>query len=597
MTIFDIISMLGGLALFLYGMRIMGDGLKKESSGSFKRALEKVTGSPVLGFLIGMGLTAIIQSATATIVIVSGLVGAGIMTLPQSIGIIFGANVGTTVTGQIIRLLDVDSSGTQWLNFFKPDTLAPIAAIIGIIFIMAVKGKKSGTVGTIAMGFGILFTGLLNMTAAVEPLSNAPWFTSLFTSFSDRPLLGFLSGFLVAFILQSSSASVGILQALSVTGALTFSSVYPIIIGIYLGDCVTTAIVCSIGTKADAKRTGMVNILFNLCEMLMIAVAVNVIHAFGGFSVLWNQVLNSGGIADTHTIFKLGTAVVLLPLAKTLGRLSEKLIPDDKEDVSRGPELAGLDDALFASPALALNSSYKALSGMLEIVCANTFKALDLFAEYKPEDAAAIDADEDYLDTLADNINSYLARLSPHLSGELQDSIQNYYLFCVNDLERAGDHVHSLRESAEKFSENEKQFTKDAAHEVAVMRRAVNELLGEASQAFLKQNLDAAKNVEPYVEAINELCEDCKAKHIERVAKGICSVELGPAYTDIMTHLGRIADMCSNIGVHTIARHNAGEASFEHEYLHNLHHGGDEDYTVKQKEIYDKFSAQFAEVE
>ncbi len=597
MTIFDIISMLGGLALFLYGMRIMGDGLKKESSGSFKRALEKVTGSPVLGFLIGAGLTAIIQSATATIVIVSGLVGAGIMSLTQSIGVILGANVGTTITGQIIRLLDVNAEGAQWLNFFKPSTLAPVAAIIGIIFIMAVKSKSSGTVGTIAMGFGILFTGLLNMTSAVEPLSGEPWFTALFTSFSDRPLLGFLAGFAVAFMLQSSSATIGILQALSITGALTFSSVYPIIIGIYLGDCVTTAIVCSIGTKADAKRTGVVNILFNLSEIVLISTAVNVIHACGGLTGMWNQVMTSGTIANTHTVFNLSCALILLPLAKTYGKLAMKIIPDDKDESVRGPELDALDEALFRSPALALNSSYKALSRMLEIVCANTFKALDLYAEYKPEEAAALDADEDYLDTLADNINTYLAKLSPHLNEGLQESIQNYYLLCVNDLERAGDHVHSLRESAEKFSEGGKQFTKEAAHEVTVMRQAVNELLGEASQAFLKQNLDAAKNVEPYVESINELCEDCKGKHIERVARGICSVELGPAYTDIMTHLGRIADMCSNIGVHTIARHNGGAASFEHEYLHNLHHGGDGDYTAKLNEIYDKYSAQFAEIE
>ena len=243
MTIFNLITLFGGLALFLYGMRLMGDGLKKGSSDAFKRAMEKVTNNPLVGFLLGLVVTAVIQSSTATIVLTSGLVGAGVMSLHQSIGVILGANVGTTITGQIIRLLDVNASETSLLNFFKPSTLAPLAAIIGILFLMAVKTRQSDTIGSIAMGFGILFTGLMNMTAAVEPLSQSPTFAQLFVSLADKPLLGFLAGAGVAFSIQSSSATIGILQALSVTGQLTFGSVYPILVGIYLGDCVTTAIV------------------------------------------------------------------------------------------------------------------------------------------------------------------------------------------------------------------------------------------------------------------------------------------------------------------------------------------------------------------
>ena len=260
MTIFNLISMFGGLALFLYGMRLMGDGLKLGSSSALKRVMEKVTNNPFTGFLLGLVVTAVIQSSTATIVLTSGLVGAGILTLHQSVGIVLGANVGTTVTGQIIRLLDLDAGGSSWLNIFKPSTLAPVAAIIGILMIMAFHFRNSGTIGSIAMGFGILFTGLLNMTAAVEPLSESPWFSEMFLQIAQNPVLGFLAGTAVAFVIQSSSATIGILQALSVTGALTFGSVYSIIIGVNIGDCVTTAIVCSIGSKADAKRTGLVHI-------------------------------------------------------------------------------------------------------------------------------------------------------------------------------------------------------------------------------------------------------------------------------------------------------------------------------------------------
>ena len=255
MTIFNFISLFGGLALFLYGMQLMGDGLKKGSSGALKAAMEKVTNNPLVGFLLGLAVTAVIQSSTATIVLTSGLVGAGVLTLHQSIGIILGANVGTTITGQIIRLLDLNADGGAWLNLFKPSTLAPLAAIAGILFIMAIKTPHSDTVGSITMGFGILFTGLLNMTAAVSPLGESPAFAQMFSGLADAPVLGFLAGTGVAFLIQSSSATIGILQALSMTGALTFGSVYAIIIGVNIGDCVTTAIVCSIGSTADAKRT------------------------------------------------------------------------------------------------------------------------------------------------------------------------------------------------------------------------------------------------------------------------------------------------------------------------------------------------------
>lgn len=589
MSIFNIISMLGGLALFLYGMRIMGDGLKKESSGSFKKALEKVTGNPLIGFLIGAGLTAIIQSSTATIVIVSGLVGAGIMTLDQSIGIILGANVGTTITGQIIRLLDVDASGTQWLNFFKPDNLAPVAAIIGIVFIMFVKSNKSGTIGTIAMGFGILFTGLLNMTGAVEPLSESEGFISLFTGFGTKPLLGFLVGLAVSFILQSSSATVGILQALSITGMLTFGIVYPMLIGIYIGDCVTTAIVCSIGAKTDARRTGMVNIIYNGVKIVLIFAAVNILHGMGLLDALWDKPLNSGGIADVHTVFNIACAIVILPFAKKLVVLSRRVIKDSEDVKTRGSEIEALDEALFKSPALALNSCYKALCTMGSTISTNLEKSLTLLDKFSAQDFEDITLDEDYLDDLEDALNAYLSNLSPYLSHGLQEDIQSYYLLCVTDLERAGDHVYSIAECASLMTDKSVVLSDAAGEELEMMHKLLESVLGNTRFAMEKQNLDAARSIQAGVEVVNELAEVCKEKHIGRMKKGICDVVAGSIFLDVLTHMGRIADMCSNIGIHTLARHNPTVENYEHQYMAALRRGDNEQYNEQYKALREEY--------
>jgi len=584
MNVFNIISMVGGLALFLYGMRIMGDGLKKESSGSFKVALEKVTNNPVMGFLIGAGLTAIIQSATATIVIVSGLVGAGVMSLTQSIGIILGANVGTTITGQIIRLLDVDSSGTEWLNFFKPSTLAPVAAIIGIIFIMFVKKKKSETIGTVAMGFGILFTGLLNMTSAVAPLSSDPNFTSLFTSFGDQPLLGFLIGFGVAFILQSSSATIGILQALSITGVLTFSAVYPIIAGIYLGDCVTTAIVCSIGTSADAKRTGIVNILFNLSEIVLITISVNVIHSMGVLDGLWNSVLNSGGIANTHTVFNLSCALILLPLAKTYGKLACKIVKDEAP-TPVSPEIAAMDEKLFTSPALALNSTYKAILVMRDLIGENFALTKPCIISYDENTIEKIKKDEDHLDKISDAVENYLVQLSPHLNPGRQEETRNYYVQCITDFERAGDHLYESSKCIASYHETDCHFSEEAMQVLDRIYLVLGVTMDNTSLAFEKQNLNAAKEIQPHCEIVSQLVQKGRDGHMERMMQGKCDPFSGSIYLDILMHFGRIADMCSNIGLHTLGRHNQGIQNFEHEYMAMLRRGEDKEYNDRLAEL------------
>ena len=366
MDIFNVISLLGGLAMFLYGMRLMGDSLKENSSGTLKAAMGKVTDNPLKAFILGVLVTALIQSSTATIVITAGLVGAGILTLHQSLGIIIGANVGTTVTGQIIRLLDIDASGTSVLRFFQPSTLAPIALIVGIVLIMGSFFKNAKSVGNIAIGFGILFSGLLNMTGAVNNLAQSGLIEQLFSGLGENPVLGYITGAGVAFMLQSSSATIGILQAFSATGLLTFKAIYAVIVGIYLGDCVTTAIVIYIGAKTEPKRVAITNILYNLSKSILVLAGVTIVHRLGLLDSLWERPVNSSIIANANSIFNLGCALALLPLISTYEKLSRRLVKD--EPVKESPykdRIEALNPVFFNTPALALQSCYNLLLAIL----------------------------------------------------------------------------------------------------------------------------------------------------------------------------------------------------------------------------------------
>ena len=384
MSFFDILSLLGGLAMFLYGMRLMGDSLKENSSGTLKKVMEKVTDNAFKAFGLGIAVTALIQSSTATIVITSGLVGAGILTLRQSLGIIIGANVGTTVTGQIIRLLDLNAEGgTSFLRLFQPSTLAPLALIIGIVLIMTKLFRNSRSIGSIAVGFGILFSGLLNMTSAVAALQKSGVVEQLFSSLGSNPFLGYLIGAGVAFALQSSSATIGILQAFSASGLLTFNAIYSVIVGIYLGDCVTTAIVCSIGANREAKRVGIVNILFNLSETVLVLAVITFIHRIGLLDGLWNATVNSGMIANTNTIFNLACAVCLFPMLRVYEKLSDRIVRKEKEATDPHSELIkALNPVFYTTPALALKSCYDVLLTMFTIARENLERAQGQISEF-----------------------------------------------------------------------------------------------------------------------------------------------------------------------------------------------------------------------
>ncbi len=582
MTVFNFISLFGGLALFLYGMRLMSRGLEQGSSGALKSAMEKLTTSPVGAFFLGLAATAAIQSSTATIVLTSGLVAAGVISLHQSLGIIIGANVGTTVTGQIIRLLDLNTSAASWLNLFKPDTLAPIAAIVGILFIMAFRFRNSQRAGTIVMGFAILFTGLVNMTGAVKPLSESAAFGQLFLTLADKPVLGYLAGMAVAFSIQSSSAAVGILQALSTTGRLSFSAIYSVIIGIYLGDCVTTAIVCSVGARADAKRTGIVHILFNLSGTVLVLVVVTVLHRLGVFGSFWTSPITSGGIANTHTIFKLAGAVLLLPVCGIFENLSRKIIPDDKRAPRRDElDLQVLDENLFEAPELALSAVKRVVAEMCSLAVANVERGFAALLEF---DQAAIDRvgeDEELIDSLADHAGDYMVRLSPHMStGKASDRL-SYYIKCVDEFERIGDHAVNLTESACELHDRALRFSPGAQEELRLLREIIAEILDKAEKSFVNADKTEARGIEPLEEVVDELVALMRNRHLKRLRSGECSVNDGFIFQDILVNAERISDQCSNLGVHTVSLMDAAVAAMEHDYILHLHQGEDEAYNAE----------------
>mgnify|MGYP003310125628 CR=1 FL=1 len=595
MDIFNIIGLFGGLALFLYGMRLMGDGLRQSSSKAFKRVLEKLTNNPVISFIVGLLITAVIQSSTATIVITSGLVGAGLMTLHQSLGIILGANVGTTVTAQIIRLMDISDKGSTILRLFKPDTLAPLAAIIGILMVMFFKFKGSDKIGEIAMGFGILFTGLINMTAAVTPLSQSESFAKLFTSMADKPFLGFFAGAAVAFIIQSSSASIGILQALSITGQLSLSSIYSIIIGIYIGDCVTTAIVCSIGAKADAKRVGLVHIMFNLCSVVLVIAGTRILLGTGVLDSIWTKALTSGGIANAHTLFKLGSAIIVLPFVGLLEKASKRLI---KDSAKQDPAVEGaqmLDVALYRTPSIALSSAQKVLINLAETAVTNFSVAIDSLLSYDDKKIEGSNEREDLIDNLTDRVEDYLIRLAPLVDEHGNETI-NFYMKSAEEFERIGDLAKNLIDNACLLHDAETELSASAKAELQITAEMLHKIINLSIESIRTKDVNIARKIEPLEEAVDEVCEYLRNSHVTRLKTGQCNADAGSAFLDILVNIERISDQCSNVGVHTLSLYNPKIAYAQHEYLNSLHKGADEEFNKEYKAAKDEYFAKLKAV-
>lgn len=574
MNFFSGLTLLGGLAMFLYGMRLMGDGLKQSSSGTLKQIMERVTNNTFKAFLLGVAVTAIIQSSTATIVITSGLVGAGLLTLRQSLGIIIGANVGTTVTGQIIRLLDMDAGGS-WLQIFQPSSLAPIALIIGIVMIMGMENRvrNAKQIGNIAIGFGILFSGLLNMTSAVSALSESQMIKDLFTGIGENPLAGYAAGTAVAFVLQSSSATIGILQAFSKSGLLIWHGVYPIIVGVYLGDCVTTAIVCSIGASPDSRRVGFINIAYNLIKSAFVLIGVAIAHYAHLLDGIWDKVVNSSLIANTNTVFNLVCALLILPLVPFLEKLSYRLVKEEPAEVSPYQEkLDALSPVFFSSPALALSSCYDLLMIQLKLARKNIDLAYGLLTNYDEKIYNEIQEDEATIDMFADRISGYLVSLLPHLKDDQHTAILDEYYRVFSEFERLGDHAVNISDNAKSMADKGTAFSATATKELDVMMKLLDRILDDTMLAFGKRNIEAAYRIQPLRKVAADMTTELKENHLTRMGRGDCNVFLDPNFENLLSDMIRIADVSSNVGEAVIVRVRPEVASNEHTYFADLRH-------------------------
>ena len=578
-----IIMLLGGLAMFLYGIELMGDGLKNSSGAALKRILEKVTGNVFLGVLTGTLVTAVIQSSTATIVLTVALIGAGVLSLKQGTSIVMGANIGTTITAQIIRLGSIESGDNWFLWLFDTDTLAPVALLIGIVLLMFIKTKSSKPIGDICMGFGVLFIGLNLMTDGVKPLIGTDVFMS-FLGMLQNPLFGIVFGLVLTVIVQSSSATVGMLQtvAQASNGAVTFAMAYPVIMGINLGTCVTTAMVCSIGSSKDAKRTGVVHIVFNVIGTIVFMSVMYVLQNFNVWGeAFWFMNADSGVIANFQTIFNFVTAILLIPFAGLLVKLSTWIIKDDKAKPVRHPELHTLDEKLYISPVMAVNEATKAVAHMGAIAKENFFRGCKQLVDYDSALDNEILEDEDCLDQFADVSDRFLIGLSKVIETQAEDRQLDMLMQSVPNFERIGDYATNLMEMGQKLDKEENVFSESAKQELGILCSAVNEILDITIDAFSRNDKEAAKAIEPLEEVIDDMVMILRDRHTKRLKTGDCSVGTGLIFMDALTYLERASDQCSSIAVMMLARDNDAILQNHYDYLREIHAGNDAAYVAE----------------
>jgi len=580
-----IIQLLGGLAMFLYGIELMGDGLKNSSGEVLKRVLEKVTGNVVMGVLTGALVTAVIQSSTATIVLTVALIGAGVLNLKQAVSIVMGANIGTTITAQIIRLGSIESDGSFLLWLFDTDTLAPIALVAGIILIMFVKSKSSKTIGDICVGFGILFVGLNLMTDGVKPLIGTDAFL-MFVQFLSNPLFGIAVGLVLTVIVQSSSATVGMLQTVaSVPGSgITFAMAYPVIMGINLGTCVTTAMVCSIGSSKDSKRTGVVHIAFNTIGTVLFLVVMLIMQKLSVFGAqYWIREVDSGVIANFQTVFNLITAIVLIPFADWLVKLSVLIVKDEKEKGHTFPELHTLDENLYISPAVAVAEATKAVAAMGNLARINLEKGCRILQKYEPVLVSEIDKVEENLDRFADRADHFLIGLSKFVETEQDNRQLDLLIQTVPSFERIGDYATNLVELADRLQAENTTFSEMAKAELCVLSDAIQEILTITMEAFTSDNRELAKAIEPLEETIDDMIMILRDRHTKRLKNGSCSIGSGLVFMDVLTYLERASDHCSSIAIMMLARNNEAILQNHHEYLQEIHAGNDTAYLSERE--------------
>jgi len=576
-----IIQMLGGLAMFLYGIEVMGDGLKNSSGEALKRVLEKVTGNVFMGVVTGALVTAVIQSSTATIVLAVALIGAGVLNLRQAVSIVMGANIGTTMTAWITTLAFVDNGGDNWLLWlFDTDTLAPIALVIGIILIMFVKSSKSKTIGDICIGFGILFVGLMNMTGAVKGFANNPAFMDMLAGLGDKPVLGIIAGLVLTVIVQSSSATVAMLQSLAVTGALNFSGVYPIVMGINIGTTLVTAFYCFLGGESrDSKRTGVVHIVFNCIGTVVFMIILSIMQSMNVFgSAFWGMTVNSNVIAIFQTAFNLFTAVLLIPFTDLLVKLSIKVVKDEPEHIHRHPELHTFSENLYISPALAVVEATKAVAFMGSVARDNFARCTEALLTGDLSMTAKINSEEETLDNFADSADRFLIGLSKVVELESEDRQVDMLLQTVPSFERIGDYATNLLELAESLKRDDSSFSDMARKELALICNAVNEIIDITVNAVANDDNNAARTIEPLEETIDDMVMMLKDRHTKRLKSGACSIGSGLIFMDALTHLERTSDHCSSVAVMMLARNNEEILQNHYDYLREIHQGSDDGY-------------------
>lgn len=539
MDIFHILTLIGGLSLFLFGMNIMGEGLERRAGSRLQGLLARMTSRKMMGFLTGLGVTAVIQSSSATTVMVVGFVNSGLMTLKQSIGVIMGANIGTTVTAWILSLSGIDS-GSVWVQLLKPSSFTPVLALVGVVLLMFQKDAKRKDTGTVLLGFATLMYGMETMSGAVSGLADVPAFRELFLMFQN-PVLGVLVGCLLTAIIQSSSASVGILQALAVTGQITYAAAIPIIMGQNIGTCVT-ALISSVGTNKNARRAAMVHLSFNVIGTVVWLSVFSVVRAVFAPAIL-GESASLLGIAVAHTAFNVLCTALLLPLSGLLERLAYLLVPETKE-----PEkVAELDDRLLDTPPIALEQCRTLTVTMADTAVRALKNGLALMTRYTPELAASVRADENETDHYEDILGTYLVKLSSRQIGKDVSAESAELLRLIGDFERIADHAVNLAEAAEELHRKSLSWSPAASADLAVLSGAVQEILDWTRKAFAERDLAAAAQVEPLEQVIDGLKEEMRARHIARLQTGDCTIEAGFVWADLLTNLERTADHCSNI--------------------------------------------------
>ena len=575
MTIFNLFALLGGVAVFLYGMKVMGDSLEKLAGGKLEKLLERLTSNRIKGVALGAGVTAVIQSSSATTVMLVGFVNSGIMALSQAIGVIMGANIGTTATSWILSLSGL-SGENPIVQLFKPDSFAPLLAFIGMLLIMVSKKASKHNVGSILIGFGILMTGMMSMQAAVDPLKDAEWFRNLIAAMSN-PALGIITGAVLTAIIQSSSASIGIMQAVATsTGTFTYSSALPMIMGQNIGTC-ATALISSIGTNKNAKRVSVVHLLFNLIGTAVFLAAFYAIDAFVDFAFM-DDTISTFGIAIIHSIFNITATLVLLPFTKQLEKLACLIVKNKAEEAAKD-EFVLLDSRFLSTPSIALEQCHN-VSKKMGALAIETFKlSIDNIKNFSPEKVQTILDNEELIDTYDDKIGSYLVQLSSHGISEGDTKVVTAIQHTISDFERIADHAVNMVESCKEMQKRDVKFSDKANDELSVFVGAINEILDKALACYTEDDLEIARSVEPLEEVIDNLRTELKKRHTKRVRKGKCTIDLGIILSDMLTNLERVADHCSNIAVNLIqTKDTAVEA---HEYINELKKTDDTNFLIQ----------------